>query len=398
MVSDSATIPVGYKKTEVGVIPEDWDVKTFGDVGEVKMCRRIFNHETNSVGDIPFYKIGTFGGNPDAYISRDLFNTYRRKFSFPKSGSILISAAGTIGRTVVYGGEDAYFQDSNIIWIQHNEQLISNKFLYHLLDIAEYTTEGGTIQRLYNSILLNTKFLCPPKSEQEYITEVLDDTNLQIDRFEQLIVKLRGIKQGTMQELLTGKTRLTGFSGEWESIQLGELAFIEKGKLITKNQSVHGEVPVIAGGMEPAYFHNVSNRNGKTITISGSGANAGYVSFHKIPIFASDCSTINESSKYSIEFIFFMLQNMQHQIYAEQTGGAQPHIHPSNLNPMQIYIPSEITEQEAIAEVLTDMDAEIAALEQRLEKTKAIKQGMMQQLLTGRIRLVDPSTTKEANA
>ena len=398
MASASATIPVGYKQTEVGVIPEDWGVKTFGDVGEVKMCRRIFNHETNSVGDIPFYKIGTFGGNPDAYISRDLFNTYQRKFSFPKSGSILISAAGTIGRTVVYGGEDAYFQDSNIIWIQHNEQLISNKFLYHLLDIAEFTTEGGTIQRLYNSILLNTKFLCPPKSEQGYIAEVLDDTNLQIDRFEQLIVKLRGIKQGTMQELLTGKTRLTGFSGEWQSIRLGELAFIERGKLITKNKTVHGEVPVIAGGMEPAYFHNVSNRNGKTITISGSGANAGYVSFHKIPIFASDCSTINESSKYSIEFIFFMLQNMQHQIYAEQTGGAQPHIHPSNLNPMQICIPSEITEQEAIAEVLSDMDAEIAALEQRLEKAKAIKQGMMQQLLTGRIRLVDPSTPVEASA
>lgn len=398
MVSTSATIPVGYKQTELGMIPEDWDVETFGDVGEVKMCRRIFNHETNPVFGVPFYKIGTFGKNADAYIPRELFNTYRRKFSFPEPGSILISAAGTIGRTVVYEGEDAYFQDSNIIWIQHNEGLISNKFLYHLLEIADFTTEGGTIQRLYNSILLNTKFLCPPKSEQRDIAEVLDDINFQIDRIERLIKKLRGIKLGTMQGLLTRKKRLPGFIGEWDSIRLGEIAIIERGKVISKNETVQGEIPVIAGGMEPAYFHNVSNRSGKTITISGSGANAGYISFHKRPIFASDCSTINESSRYSIEFIFFMLQNMQNQIYAKQTGGAQPHIYPSNLNKIQMYIPSEIPEQEAIAEVLSDMDMEITALEQRLEKTKAIKQGMMQQLLTGRIRLVNSSTSVEASA
>ena len=106
-----------YKEGNVPVIPEDWYVKTFSDVGEVRMCRRIFNHETKSSGEVPFFKIGTFGKTPNAFISKEKFDSYRTKFSFPKKGSILISAAGTIGRTIVYDGEDAYFQDSNIIWM-----------------------------------------------------------------------------------------------------------------------------------------------------------------------------------------------------------------------------------------------------------------------------------------
>ena len=91
----------GYKQTELGLIPEDWEIKCLGDIGDIRMCKRVFNHETSPVGEIPFYKIGTFGGVPDAYISKKLFDTYRSKFSYPKVGDILISAAGTIGRTVV---------------------------------------------------------------------------------------------------------------------------------------------------------------------------------------------------------------------------------------------------------------------------------------------------------
>ncbi|MEG2334200.1 restriction endonuclease subunit S, partial [Chryseobacterium sp.] len=98
----------------------DWQTKKLGDIGNVKMCRRIFNEETFPSGDIPFFKIGSFGREPDAYITNKLFSDYKQKFSFPKKGDILISAAGTIGRTVVYQGEDAYFQDSNIVWIDND--------------------------------------------------------------------------------------------------------------------------------------------------------------------------------------------------------------------------------------------------------------------------------------
>ena len=108
----------------------DWQMMKVGDLGDVKMCRRIFNEETLPSGDIPFYKIGSFGKEADAYISKELYLDYRRRFSFPKKGDILISAAGTIGRIVVYNGEDAYYQDSNIVWIDNDLSYVSNEFLF----------------------------------------------------------------------------------------------------------------------------------------------------------------------------------------------------------------------------------------------------------------------------
>jgi type I restriction enzyme S subunit len=190
-----------------------------------------------------------------------------------------------------------------------------------------------------------------------------------------------------MQQLLTGKKRLPGFSGEWKIKKLGDVVEIKKGQLITDNTRVEGNIPVIAGGKIPAYYHNKANRNGKTITISGSGASAGFVSFHNGPIFASDCSTIEDSKRYSIGFIYFILQLFQNKIYKMQTGGAQPHIHPNDLKPIVISIPN-YPEQTSIANILSDMDSEIEKLEQKRDKYISLKQGMMQQLLTGKIRLV----------
>jgi type I restriction enzyme S subunit len=138
------------------------------------MCKRIFKDETLSRGDIPFYKIGTFGKQPNAFIPREVFDEYRKKYSFPKKGDVLLSASGTIGRRVIYNGEPAYFQDSNIIWIDNDESKVSNKFLYYLYAIIEWKTEGGTIQRLYNDSLMKIKIPVPPLSEQERIVAILD--------------------------------------------------------------------------------------------------------------------------------------------------------------------------------------------------------------------------------
>ena len=190
-----------------------------------------------------------------------------------------------------------------------------------------------------------------------------------------------------MQLLLTGKKRLPGFDGKWEVKKLGKICKILKGQLITEKTCILGNVPVIAGGKTPAYFHNRANRPAKTITISASGASAGYVAFHPYPIFASDCSTIEEGLDYSIEFIFYKLQLIQESIYKMQTGGAQPHIHPVDLYPIEFPIP-EKAEQTEIAKVLSDMDAEIEALETKFKKYEMIKQGMMQELLTGKTRLI----------
>lgn len=371
----------GYKQTDVGVVPNDWRVKILGDVGEVRMCKRIFNDETGPRGEIPFYKIGTFGKEPDAYITQGLYDQYRQKFPFPQKGDVLISAAGTIGRTIVYDGKPAYFQDSNIVWIENKGSLINNDFLYHVLQVVKYNTEGGTIQRLYNNILRSAQFACPPTTEEQTaIATALSDADALINSLEKLISKKRDIKQGAMQQLLQPKKG-------WVVKKLGDITQIQKGQLITEKTRAEGNIPVIAGGKEPAYYHNKPNRVGKTITVSASGASAGFVAIHDYPIFASDCSTIGEGKYYSLDYIFYLLQMMQEKIYRMQTGGAQPHIHASDLAPIRIYMPSK-KEQEEVAMVLSDMDAEISALESKLEKYKQIKQGMMQQLLTGKIRLV----------
>ena len=146
-----------------------------GDVGSVAMCRRIFKHQTSESGEIPFFKIGTFGGTPDAYISRELFDEFKTKYPYPEKGDILISASGSIGRTVEFTGKDEYFQDSNIVWLKHNKSII-NPFLRHLYEVVEWAgIEGSTIKRLYNDNILKTEVSIPTVPEQAKIAGVLDD-------------------------------------------------------------------------------------------------------------------------------------------------------------------------------------------------------------------------------
>ncbi|MBX7163547.1 MAG: restriction endonuclease subunit S [Saprospiraceae bacterium] len=156
---------------------EDREVewKTLGDVGEVRMCRRILKEQTNDDGGIPFYKIGTFGKEPNAFITKNLFVEYKSKYSYPKIGEVLISASGTIGRTVIFNGEDAYFQDSNIVWIENDERQALNKYLFYFYQIAKWEISGGgTIQRLYNDNLKKTIIPIPSLEEQSRIVSILD--------------------------------------------------------------------------------------------------------------------------------------------------------------------------------------------------------------------------------
>jgi len=158
------------------LLTSDGSVKhiTLKEVGKVSMCKRIFKDETLTSGYNPFYKIGTFGKEPNAFISQNIYDEYRKRFSFPKKGDVLLSASGTIGRRVIYNGEPAYFQDSNIIWIDNDESKVLNKFLYYLYATVVWKTEGGTIQRLYNDNIKKIKIPVPPLAEQERIVSILD--------------------------------------------------------------------------------------------------------------------------------------------------------------------------------------------------------------------------------
>ena len=148
--------------------------KKLGEIGSVCMCKRIMKNQTNSTYGIPFYKIGTFGKTADSYISPDLYEDYKNRFSFPRKGEILISASGTIGRSVIYDGEDAYFQDSNIVWLQNDETIVLNKYLYYCYQIIDWNVEGGTIKRLYNNSIVNTEIPVPSLDEQRRIVAILD--------------------------------------------------------------------------------------------------------------------------------------------------------------------------------------------------------------------------------
>ena len=149
---------------------EDVEMVELGEVGKISMCKRIFKNQTTNKGDIPFYKMGTFGKQPDAYISRELFEDYRKKYSYPKKGDILLSTFGTIGRTVVFDGNPAYFQDSNIVWIDNDQKLITNEFLHLVYQSIDWeTTKGGTIERLYNKLIEKTKTPLPPLATQKQL-------------------------------------------------------------------------------------------------------------------------------------------------------------------------------------------------------------------------------------
>lgn len=160
----------------------NWVTLKLKDIGSIHMCKRILKSQTSTTGDIPFYKIKTFGKKPDAYISRELFIKYKTKFNFPKLGDILISAAGTLGKTVRYNGEDAYFQDSNIVWLDNDESKLLNDYLYYYYQTKPWIiTSGSTISRLYNKDIENLTITFPKSKElQSKIISILKNIDQKI--------------------------------------------------------------------------------------------------------------------------------------------------------------------------------------------------------------------------
>lgn len=350
------------------------------------MCKRILKFQTTTSGDVPFFKIGTFGKNPDAFISQDIYNRYKKKYHFPKKGEILISAAGTIGRTVIYNGDPAYFQDSNIIWVSNNEKTVKNKFLYYVYQIKKWETANGTIARLYNDIIREIIIIIPLLPEQNRIVKVLETWDKAIEKLERKIEIKKNVKKGLMQRLLTGKLRLAGFTGEWKEVRLGEVCRVKRGDMITEKCLEIGNIPVIAGGKQPAYYNNKSNYRGKTITVSGSGASAGFVNFFDEQIFASDCSVVKANDDTNIEFIFYFLKDKQQYIYSLQSGGAQPHVYPRDLSRIILDIPKK-KEQDAISDIINSFNRGVKLLENKLKILKAQKKFLLNNLVTGRIRV-----------
>ena len=178
-----------------------WEQRKLGEVGSVSMCRRIFKEETSESGDIPFYKIGTFGGQADAYISSELFAEYRSKYPYPKEGDILISASGSIGRTVEFTGKNEYFQDSNIVWLNHDDRL-DNSFLKCFYSVVKWAgIEGSTIKRLYNDNILNTVISMPSVAEQKKIGTFFKELDNLITLHQRELEKLKNLKKACLEKM-----------------------------------------------------------------------------------------------------------------------------------------------------------------------------------------------------
>ncbi|MFR4978568.1 MAG: restriction endonuclease subunit S, partial [Butyricicoccus sp.] len=186
---------------------EAWEQRKLGEVSSVSMCRRIFKEQTSESGDIPFYKIGTFGGEADAFISRELFEEYKAKYPYPKKGDILISASGSIGRTVEFTGENEYFQDSNIVWLNHDERL-DNSFLKCFYSVVKWAgIEGSTIKRLYNDNILNTVITLPSVAEQKKIGTYFENFDHLITLHQRELEKLQNIKKSMLEKMFVSEKK-----------------------------------------------------------------------------------------------------------------------------------------------------------------------------------------------
>lgn len=174
-----------------------------GEIGKASMCKRIFKEQTSASGDVPFYKIGTFGKRPDAFIKQELFDEYKSKFSYPKKGDILISTSGTIGKTVVFDGESAYFQDSNIVWIDNDERRALNGYLNVIFQNINWNPAmGTTIARLYNKIIEETKIPLPSFDIQKKIVAEIETLEAKIAEAKSVIESSHAKKEAILKNYL----------------------------------------------------------------------------------------------------------------------------------------------------------------------------------------------------
>ncbi|MCL2841554.1 MAG: restriction endonuclease subunit S [Defluviitaleaceae bacterium] len=383
---------------------EPWKMCTLGELGNVMMNRRIFRNQTTEFGDIPFYKIGTFGSRADAFISKELFNEYKSKYPYPKIGDLLISAAGSIGKVVEYKGEDAYFQDSNIVWLSHDKQIISS-FLKQFYTVAKWDVlEGSTLKRLYNKDILEMIIHLPAIDEQTIIgsfLRVLDETIiLKRQQYEQTA----NIKKSMLEKMFPTKgadmpeIRFDGFAEPWKKRKLGEhTKLITKGTT-PKDKSGHGNINfikvenIINGQIIPVSRITVDEHenylsrskleeNDILFSIAGTLGRTALVCKSILPANTNQALAIIRGYDFDIQFLLVSLNGSMVVEYLQRNPvvGAQPNLSLAQIGDLTIWTPSK-TEQIAIGNFFLNLDALIETQRQALEKLQNIKNACLSKL------------------
>lgn len=412
----NTTIPAGYQQTEVGIIPEDWECKkleeyfTFISYGFTNPMPTVSDGiYMVTAADINYGRIQLETTRKTTEIAYRTLLTAKSK---PQKNDILLTKDGSLGRLALVNDEKVCINQSVAV-IRPNEKVEPN-FLKLLLESPQYQRKmiedagGSTIKHIYITIV-NLMLIGMPvsRSEQTAIASALSDMDALLDGLDRLITKKRNIKTATMQQLLTGKTRLAGFEGEWEVKRLGEVveidpenlgcltnadyAFnyialenVERGMLVGYSEQIFASSPsrarrkirnddILIATVRPNLQSHLLFRYSEGEWVCSTG------------FCVVRCRTGVSNPEYVFQHCF--ANTINQQIDTLITGSNYPAINSADVRALKIPLP-HIEEQEAIAAVLADMDAEIAALERRRTKTRDIKQGMMQELLTGRTRLV----------
>lgn len=367
-MSAEKQIPPGYKMTEVGVIPEEWEYQIVDRITTVVASGH--SHVNSEFGDYPVY--GSTG-----IIGRSTFSDYSGK-------AVLIARVGAnAGKIAVVDGH--YCVTDNTIIVKSANSICMDFFWRQLEAKRLNSLVFGSGQPLITGTQVKKLYIpIPPTlAEQEAIAAALSDADGLIEALEALIAKKRAIKQGAMQELLTGKRRLPGFEGKWEEKRLGEALTIMHGKSQHDVEDENGIYPILASGGQIG----TSNQflfNKPSVLIGRKGT-IDQPQYMDAPFWSVDTlfySIINEPN--NPKFIFYRFFLINWRLLNE--GSGVPSLNARTIENIEISLPESL-EQAAIAAVLSDMDAEIEALEDKLAKARRVKVGMMQELLTGRIRL-----------
>ncbi len=376
------------------MLPLNWQRVRLGDVGKPCMCKRVMKHQTTRYGEIPFYKIGTFGNTADAFISKKLFLEYKTKYSFPKKGDILISASGTIGRAVIYDGKPAYFQDSNIVWIDNDETLVKNDFLFYAYSNVKWNTEHTTILRLYNDNFRNTLIPLPPLNEQIAIANILSDLDNYLCALDALILKKEGVKKALSFELLSQRKRLKGFNQAWQRVRLGDICEITTGSLDANEMVHYGKYRFYTCAKE-YYFIDKYAFDTEAILISGNGAYVGYVHYYKGKFNAYQRTYVLDNFSEHIIFVkYFLTMFLQSHIQTNRNEGNTPYIIMATLKDFEILLPP-LNEQSAIANILSALDNEIASLKNKKRQFENIKKALNHDLMSAKIRVLEKSVLQQ---
>ena len=203
---------------------DEWKEVKLGEVAEILMCKRILASQTNTISGVPFFKIGTIGKTPDCYITRELFNEYKLRYSYPQKGQVLLTCSGTIGRCWIFSGEDAYFQDSNIVWIDNPENVLLNRYLYYILIKTDWSKlNSSTITRLYNDDLRRLNLRLPSLAEQRKIAALLSLIDERIEVQNAIIKEQEALKASLLRRLFDRTLCFPEFTDEWKEVRLGEV-------------------------------------------------------------------------------------------------------------------------------------------------------------------------------